>query len=171
MPRILERLLLGLDGALLLGVLALGFLGDLVPLPKGQDVLVLTRSTSPPEELPTPSVPSPAAPPPEAQALLPAPVPEPEPDPGPRKPGQAEWERAWNAKERGKSSVVQARSADAIGKRRHYAEAKKSLLEAREAIGAFQQVCPEPNPAVEAELSEINMLIMECNKSSPMDLR
>lgn len=165
MPKVLERVLLGLDGALLLGVLALGLLGDLVPLPKGQDVLVLTRNAqTPPEPAPAP----PVASPPEVPAPLPEPVPEPVPEI--QKPGQAEWGRAWTAKERGKSAIVKARSADAAGKRKHYAEAKKALQEARQALEAYQQVCPEPNPAVEAEVSEINMLIMECNKSSPMDL-
>ena len=149
-------------------------MGDLIPLPKGQDVLVLTRNASPPSgkvPAPSPSTEPPVEAPPEAQAFPSGPQPGPEPAPELKKPGQAEWERAWVAKERGKSAVVKARGASApAAKRTHYAEAKKALQEARKALEAFQQVCPEPNPAVEIEVSEINMLIMECNKSSPMDL-
>ncbi len=166
---LMDRLAMGMDALLIAALLALGFLGDRVPLPKGQDSLLILRST--PESV-QPSLPRPPAPPaPAPEPVVPdRAVEAPEPPPAP-KPGQLEWGQVQAALNRGKTFMGEARGTGDPGRKRAaYAEAEKAFKAALAGIETYRGVCPDPNPAVDDAFRNINMLITECHKSSPMDL-
>ena len=164
----LDRLAMGVDALLLSSLLALGLLGDWIPLPKGPDSLLILRSAPEPAlpSLPRPGSPSVPLPEPVVPAREPA-APEPAP-----KPGHLEWGKAQAALDRGKTHLGEARRAgDPRKKRAAYAEAKEAFEEALSGIAAYRDVCPDPNPAIDATVTEIKTLIFECHKSSPLELR
>jgi hypothetical protein len=166
----LDRLAMGVDALLLLGLLALGLLGDRIPLPKGPDSLLILRRGPEPAQLSFPSPQEPPAPSPEP--VVPARMTEaPEPAPAP-KPGHLEWGKAQAALDRGKAHLGEARRAgDPQKKRRAYTEAKKAFEDALSGIEAYRVICPDPNPAVDTTVTDIKTLIFECHKSSPLELR
>ena len=129
----LDRLAMCVDALLLAALLALGLLGDRIPLPKGPDSLLILRSGPEPAQ---PSLPRPQSPPaPSPDPVVPARVTEaPEPPPAP-KPGHLEWGKAQTALERGKAHLGEARRVgDPQRKRMAYTEAKKAFEEALSGI-------------------------------------
>lgn len=166
----LDRLAMGVDAFLLAALLALGLLGDRIPLPKGPDNLLILRRGPEPAQ---PPLPSPrVSPAPSPEPVVPARVTEPpEPEIVP-KPGQLAWGKARTALDRGKAHLGEARRAgDPQKKRISYAEARKAFEEALAGIEAYRVACPDPNPAVDATVTDIRALIFECHKSSPLELR
>ncbi len=165
----IDRTLIAADALLLTSVLAVGALGERIPLPLGQDVLELPRGPAAGVPPPTPSIPEPAPPPKEPRPRKPA-----EPDPPPRA-GEAEWRRVYSARQTGENFMAEARSArptEPDKKRRAYAEAEKAFKTALTEIAGWRAALPPgAHPEIDEEERTIRMLIGECHKSSPMQLK
>lgn len=172
--KVLDTVLLILDGLLLAALVAVAALGDGLPLPKGQDVLVIARSGG---RATQPVIPSPVpepAPAPGVTEGAPAPAPQPVvPDqpPPPPPPGHLEWGRVVDAVRRGKEHMSVARKAqDPAAKRTAYQDAKKAFQEALQAVDDYKVACPEPNARIDEQAANVRTFIFECNKNSPIDL-
>lgn len=169
MSAVLDRILLGLDLALVGGVVAVGFVGEGLPLPKGLDAITVQAPPAPPK----PPVPAPPPPPPTAAAPE-APEPPPAPPPEPPKPGTAEWGRAMDAGARAKTLMEEARRApigDPAKKRKAYTAAEEALKEAIRELDACRALRPDIAGMLDDRATEYRGLIMECHKSKPMEIK
>lgn len=173
-----DRILLAADAVLLTGLAAAGAFPDLLPFPRGQDALRLVREAATPSAAHVQAPASSALPaPPPAPIPSEAPVPAPVPDPvveKPPPPGHLEWGRVEAARRKGLDLLNAARDAgfaDPGRKRTSYHKAKEAFQETLAAIDAYRAVCPEPNQAIDARVAELRQLIVECDKSSPLELK
>ena len=156
-----DRVLVGVDLALLVAVAAVGALGDILPLPAGQDILQIQSDNG-------------SKPPPVGEHdPLPPPPPVGEHDPLPPlpKPGEIEWGRAQAAKAKAMEKIGEARDAkpsEPQKKINAYEAAEAKLKEALAAIEQYKKIRPEPNPAIDDEITDIRQRIIECHKNKPM---
>ena len=162
-----DRILVAADVLILGVVAAAGMAGDRIPLPRGQDAVDFSRP-APPDPTGKAMAQHPPASPEEPRMAAPL---RPESAPAtPPKPGQAEWNLVYAARERGLTAMNLAREAkptEPDKKRQGYDAAKKAFKEALEAIKAWRTCEGVDASMVDQQDREIRSFIFECDKFRP----
>ncbi len=159
-----DKILVAVDVLLLGAVAAAGVAGEQLRLPAGQDVMAFGAPEPP--AVPTPPIlpeTPPETPAPESPAVV-----QPE---TPLRPGQAEWNLVYAAKERGLVAMNRAQDCkptDFDGKRRNYDEAEKAFQEALAASRAWRACEGVDTSMVDQQEQEIRAYLVGVHKSRPM---